>query len=65
VPSLSEQREITNALGMIDKQAFAHQGLLALLQDLFRTLLHQLMTAQIRVDQVDLSELKSLGIEVD
>jgi hypothetical protein len=56
VPSLSEQREITNALGMIDKQAFAHQGLLALLQDL---------TAQIRVDQVDLSELKSLGIEVD
>ncbi len=43
----------------------AHQGLLASLQSLFRTLLHQLMTARIRVDQVDLSELRSLGIEVD
>jgi hypothetical protein len=29
------------------------------LQELFRTLLHQLMTAQLRVDNVDLSDLNS------
>jgi hypothetical protein len=37
----------------------------ALLRDLFRTLLNQLMTAKVRVGAVDLSGLKKLGIEVD
>jgi antitoxin MazE len=32
---------------------------------LFRTLLQQLMTARHQVDQVDMSEPKALGIEVD
>jgi hypothetical protein len=32
---------------------------------LFRTVLQQLMTARRQVDQVDMSEPKALGIEVD
>ena len=31
------------------------------LTDLFRTLLHQLMTARLRVDEVDLAELEIEG----
>ena len=64
-PARDEQAEIATAIQYIDAKESEHRTRGELLQDLFRTLLHQLMTARIRVDQVDLSELKSLGIEVD
>ena len=60
-----EQVEIASTVQQVDATESEHRKRGELLQDLFRTLLHQLMTAQLRVDQVDLSELKSLGIEVD
>ena len=37
-----------------------HAAKRAALQGLFRTLLHQLMTAQIRVNHLDLSEVEKL-----
>jgi type I restriction enzyme S subunit len=52
VPSRAEQEEIVHTFQTLeDKQAFAVRKQAAL-QDLFRTLLHQLMTAQIRVANV-------------
>jgi type I restriction enzyme, S subunit len=65
LPSLTEQREIVEILEGVDKKAASHREEGALLEALSRTLLHQLMTAQLRVDQVDMSGLKVLGIEVD
>ena len=51
VPSRTEQEEIVITFQTLeDKQAFAVRKQAAL-QDLLRTLLHQLMTAQIRVGQ--------------
>ena len=49
-PSIaSEQREIAGALGIIDRRIAVAQTKKRQLQDLFRTLLHDLMTAKIRV----------------
>ncbi len=65
LPPADEQAEIIRVIDIVDAKRERHKQFFASLQALFRTLLHQLMTAQIRVDQLDLSELKSLGIEVD
>jgi type I restriction enzyme, S subunit len=65
VPTKTEQEEMECALRTADTKHQQHVNAHGLMKSLFRTILHQLMTAQIRVDQVDLSELKSLGIEVD
>ena len=62
LPSSKEQKEIVNVLSIVDKKCIIASRKLEALKDLFRTLLHQLMTAQIRVDKLDLSEL---GIEID
>lgn len=52
VPSRAEQEEIVNTFQTLeDKQAFAVRKQAAL-QDLFRTLLHELMVARIRVHQI-------------
>jgi type I restriction enzyme S subunit len=56
--NLKEQAEIAEILTNLTKKAkFAQRKVLAL-TDLFRTLLHQLMTAQIRVHDLDLPELE-------
>ncbi|MCP1715467.1 type I restriction enzyme S subunit [Methanocalculus alkaliphilus] len=65
VPSLDEQREIVEEIGLIDEKSVNHKSHLQLLKDLFKTLLHQLMTAEIRVDNVDLSKLRDIGIDVE
>ncbi len=57
VPSLDEQREIDDALATIERKLGLHVSKHAALTALFRTLLHQLMTAQIRVHDVDFSDL--------
>ena len=50
---IDEQREIAAAISCIDNKMTCHQRTHATLTDLFRTLLHQLMTAQIRVHDID------------
>jgi type I restriction enzyme S subunit len=57
VPGIDEQLEIEIIFESLLEKMAVHKGKLAALQDLFRTLLHQLMTAQIRVHDIDLSEL--------
>jgi type I restriction enzyme S subunit len=61
VPMLEEQREIVGALAAMDAQASVHERKRESLSDLFRTLLHQLMTARIRLYDVDLPNLGFLG----
>lgn len=51
---ISEQRDIASALATIDNKVVHHQKKRAALNDLFQTTLHQLMTAQIRVAELDI-----------
>jgi type I restriction enzyme S subunit len=60
-PDISEQRDIVDLLLRIESKAKIHLRAHTALIDLFRTLLHQLMTAQIRVQDLDLSELEIKG----
>ncbi|MQM32469.1 MAG: hypothetical protein CRU78_19060 [Candidatus Accumulibacter phosphatis] len=55
VPSPDEQAEIVKALDSADQKHAGHQRKLAALQDLFRTFLHELMTAKTRVHELELS----------
>lgn len=52
-----EQKEIASALAILEEKEAIHDRKRAALYDLFQTLLHQLMTAQIRLDNLDLSAL--------
>ncbi len=56
-PKADEQSEITETAFLINQKLFNHVEKRLQLIDLFRTLLHQLMTAQIRVNDLDLTEL--------
>lgn len=58
VPPLSEQREIADVFAVLNRKERVHEQKKQSLSDLFHTLLHQLMTAQIRVHDLDLPELK-------
>lgn len=53
-PDKSEQRAIANTLATIDSKLAHHQKKRAALNDLFRTLLHKLMTAEIRVNHLNI-----------
>jgi type I restriction enzyme S subunit len=58
VPStLEEQRDIVAVLDAIDRKIDLHQRKRGVLADLFKTLLHKLMTGEIEVDHLDLSAL--------
>jgi type I restriction enzyme S subunit len=59
LPCEDERRDIVTALDVVQKKIEATREKNRLLNDLFRTLLHHLMTAQIRVSDVDLSALES------
>jgi type I restriction enzyme S subunit len=59
-PDRREQAATVAALGAVDAKASAHARSAAAFNDLFRTLLHQLMTAEIRVHDLDLSALDGL-----
>jgi type I restriction enzyme S subunit len=56
VPSLDEQHDIAQIFAGLDRKQGVHESKLATLGTLFRTLLHQLMTAQIRVHDFNLNE---------
>jgi type I restriction enzyme, S subunit len=58
-PPTLVQHEIAEILGTIDKRLTLIDSRSRLLNDLFRTLLHLLMTAQIRVNHLEVSEFKS------
>jgi type I restriction enzyme S subunit len=54
LPSRAEQEEITAAVGTVDQKLANHRQKLTANQDLFCTLLHELMTAKTRVHELDL-----------
>lgn len=55
--SPEEQREIVETLDTIDRKIDLHKRKRAALEDLYRTLLHKLMTGEICVSDLDLSAL--------
>jgi type I restriction enzyme S subunit len=58
LPDKQIQEEIATAIETVERKHEMHRRIRAILTDLFCTLLHQLMTAQTRVSDLDLSELK-------
>jgi type I restriction enzyme, S subunit len=57
LPTLDEQRKIVETLAASDRKADSHTRSVKLLTNLFRTLLHQLMTAEVRLYDLDISIL--------
>ncbi len=57
LPTLDEQREIAAILDAIDRKIDLHKKKRAVLDELFKALLHKLMTGEIRVADLDLSAL--------
>jgi len=57
-PILDEQREIVTILDALDHKITLHRRKRIVLEELFKSLLHKLMTGEIRVDQLDLSALE-------
>jgi type I restriction enzyme S subunit len=57
IPDLSEQQQIASILSTIDRKIEHHTTKKQKLEELFRTLLHELMTAKIRVNEVELKEV--------
>lgn len=64
LPKKEEQDKIALSIDKVLDKLSQHRTKLTILQDLFRTLLHQLMTAQIRVDELDLTALENQIKEV-
>jgi type I restriction enzyme S subunit len=54
VPKIDEQEEIAGTLALVDDKVGNALAMKASLQDLFRTLLHELMTAKIRVHKLEI-----------
>lgn len=61
VPSLEEQRQIVAILDAIDRKIDLHRKKRAVLDDLFKALLHKLMTGEIRVRDLDPSAIGGAG----
>ena len=57
LPPLPEQHKIADFLSTIDKKIEHHTTKKQKLEELFRTLLHELMTARVRVNEVELKEV--------
>ena len=57
VPSLNEQDKVVNILHAIDRKIDLHRRKRAVVEELFKALLHKLMTGEIRVGELDLSML--------
>ncbi|MFH0343488.1 MAG: restriction endonuclease subunit S [Chromatiales bacterium] len=65
IPPLCDQQQIATAILTVDTKGECHRKKHAALTALFRTLLHQLMTAQIRVHDLDLSALGVTGLSIE
>lgn len=59
LPALGEQQEIVAILEALDRKISIHRQKRDLLEELFKALLHKLMTGQLRVADLDLSALTS------
>ncbi len=57
LPDLETQDEVATAIQNLERKKELHEEKRAQLQDLFRTLLHELMTAKTRVHELDLPGL--------
>lgn len=57
LPPMEEQREIVTILDALDRKIDLHRQKRVVLADLFTSLLHKLMTGEIRVDDLDLSAI--------
>ncbi len=55
LPPISEQEKIGKVLSTVDKKIEAEENKKKALEQLFNTLLHNLMTAEIRVNMIDLT----------
>ena len=58
LPAIDEQQNIVAILEAIDRKIDLHQKKRAVLDDLFKVLLHKLMRGEIRVAELDLSALE-------
>ena len=56
-PTLDEQHKIVAILDAIDREVDLHRRKRAVLDDLFKALLHKLMTGEISVSDLDISDL--------
>ncbi len=65
LPEMAEQREIVAILDAIDRKIDLHRKKRAVLEELFKALLHKLMTGEIRVDELDLSALDRVESEAE
>ena len=54
-PSIAEQKEIADTIDWVDCKIEIHMNRKTLLQDIFRTLLHKLMTAKTRVVELNMN----------
>lgn len=59
-PSLSEQGEIAQSLDAADNKLAVEESRRAALEVLFKTLLHNLMTGKVRVNDLDLPEVEGV-----
>ena len=57
IPTLGEQREIVAILDAIDRKIDLHRRKRAVLDELFKALLHTLMSGELRVGELDLTGL--------
>lgn len=57
--TLDEQREIVSILDALDRKIALHRQKRTVLEELFQSLLHKLMTGEIRVSDLDLSALST------
>lgn len=64
LPPLPEQREIARILQAVDAKIQAEQARLSTLRDLFRTLLHELMTGRRRVPVHLLDDVQIEGVQM-
>jgi type I restriction enzyme S subunit len=58
-PTLDEQQDLVAILDAIDRKIDLHKRKRAVLDELFKSLLHKLMTGEIRVGDLDISALRS------
>ena len=63
IPDSAEQAVISQALKSTEAKESTHRRTAVRLRELFRTLLHQLMTAQVRVHDLDLSAIHESAAE--
>ena len=63
LPVIDEQREIAAILDAIDRKIDLHRRKRAVLEDLFKALLHKLMTREIRVGELGIASAEIANVE--